>query len=187
MQISTLELLFYQLLNYRNQTDSFTALGPWLQKYLKPECFPDLSELPFQTGSYTRNRIAQESMGYDQSFEALIMYWDQNVETPVHGHPAFSFYYVMSGCFYMENFTQSSANQICLTSKRVLYPGEMLWSIGKPGRYDNFIHKVTCLEKGHTFHIYSEDAKKGKDFSQFLNNSRPTHHPIYKYSNIIAL
>ncbi|NES19652.1 MAG: hypothetical protein F6K41_12155 [Symploca sp. SIO3E6] len=33
-------------------------------------------------------------------------------------------------------------------------------SVEEMGRYDNFIHRVTCLEPGHTFHIYSEDCQQ---------------------------
>lgn len=151
--------LFWQLLSYRDRTVNLAALGPWLQRQIAACSFPDLEQLPFETAAYTRNWIAKEQPGHQQ-FEALVMRWDRQVQTPIHGHPAFSFYYVISGVFEMEIYTPVAGN-LQMQGTRRFCPSDTAWFLGEMGRYDNFIHRVRCLEPGHTFHIYSEDAQKG--------------------------
>ncbi|NEQ54079.1 MAG: hypothetical protein F6K11_28765 [Leptolyngbya sp. SIO3F4] len=160
MQILDLEDLFQQLLRYRDRTSDITSLGPWLQKQIEPCCFPCLNHIPFVADTYTRNWIARESP--EQSgFEALIMRWDQQVKTTIHGHPAFSFYHVISGVFEMELFCRNEQEHLQVKETQTLYPSDTTWCWGESDRYDNFIHRVTCLEAGYTFHIYSDDAQKG--------------------------
>lgn len=165
MQTLDLENLFQQLLRYRDRNTDISSLGPWLQQQITACTFPCPTQIPFVAATYTRNRIAQESME-QEGFEALIMRWDKQVQTSIHGHPAFSFYHVISGVFEMELFS-FKAHKNCLTLEKTqrFYPSDTTWFLGQMGRYDNFIHRVTCLEAGLTFHIYSEDAQKGMSLS----------------------
>lgn len=165
MQTLDLETLFQQLLHYRNQTADFSTLGPWLRDQIKSCAFPELNHLPLAAAAYTRTWIAREAptpkSSLPQQFEALIMRWDNPVKTSIHGHPAFSFYHVISGIFEVELFSLTTAKGLNLETIQRLYPSDTTWFLGQVGRYDNFIHRVTCLEAGFTFHVYSEDAQKG--------------------------
>ena len=159
-----LDALFQQLLYHRDKTADITSLGPWLRQQVTTQPFPDLSHIPFKTSTYTRNHVAREVTHRHHKFEALIMRWDKQVKTSIHGHPAFAFYHVISGLFEMELFSYTRAHGLQLKETRCFRASDTIWFWGQPGRYDNFIHRVTCLESGLTFHIYSEDAQKGTGF-----------------------
>ena len=41
------------------------------------------------------------------------------------------------------------------------------FAIGKPGCFDNHIHRITCLSPtGHSLHVYSDDALRGKVYGE---------------------
>ncbi|PZD71200.1 hypothetical protein C1752_07476 [Acaryochloris thomasi RCC1774] len=168
MPPSNLETLFQQFLHHRDQATDFSSLGPWLQHQITACQFPELNHLAFAASAYTRNPITKEAA--QRGFEALVIRWDQQAVTPIHGHPAFSFYYVISGIFEMEYFTHSAIG-LQYTGSQLFGATDSTWCLGQIGRYDNFIHRVTCLEPGHTFHVYSEDAQKGVSFE-----TRPIAH-----------
>ncbi|NEO83879.1 MAG: hypothetical protein F6J87_06395 [Spirulina sp. SIO3F2] len=159
-QAITAQMLFKQLLVQRDRTADFTGLGPWLQQHITHCTFPDPGHFPWQAAAYTRNRIAQENCCPHPGFEALLIRWDRQAQTHIHGHPAFSFYHVISGVFEMELFTQTAMG-LKQTGNQRFTPSQTTWFVGQTDRYDNFIHRVTCLEPGLTFHVYSDDAQKG--------------------------
>lgn len=154
------QALFAQLLAYRDRAADLAVLGPWLQRQVAHCSFPEPAHFPCPTATYTRNRIAQEDCCPHSSFEALLIRWDRQAQTRIHGHPTFSFYYVVSGVFEMEQFSRTSAG-LTWTGTERFTAGQTTWFVGQAGRYDNFIHRVTCLEPGLTFHVYSDDARKG--------------------------
>lgn len=171
MHIPELVSLFKQTIRYRNSTADMARLGPWLQHQLSKTHFPNLSHLPFEPRAYTRNCIAKEDVSYPQGtlteaataqYEALIMRWDQQVKTSIHGHPKFSFYYVISGLFEIEFFELTVGRKLNLKAVQRRGATEASWFLGQAHCYDNCIHRVTCLRPGFTFHIYSEDARKGR-------------------------
>lgn len=171
--MNTLDLthLFDQLICYRDRTPDGHQLGPWLHQQLAGCCFPNLSHLPFRPASYTRNCIAKERKAAkcldeqhsDTAFEALIMRWDRQVKTAVHGHPKFSFYYVISGVYEIDCFVPSERG-LHMTETKRFHATNTTWFLGRSRRYDNWIHRVRCLEPGCTFHVYSDDAQKGVVF-----------------------
>lgn len=160
MQALAVEDLLHQILQQCNANTDLSTLGPWLQHQITSCTFPHLSQIPFAKATYTRNKIMQTSE-QEHGFEALIMRWDKQVKTSIHGHPAFSFYHVISGVFEMEVFSLKAKDCLELREMRRFHASDTTWFAGQIGRYDNFIHRVTCLEPGLTFHIYSEDAQKG--------------------------
>lgn len=161
------ESLFQQVLEMRDRPEDLVHLGPWLRHQLSTVAFPNLDTLPFYPQSYSRNYIAQEDpMG---GFEALIIRWDKAVNTSIHGHPGFSFYHVLSGRFQMEVFRYSDTGQLHREGDYNFVEGDTIWHLGTMGRFDNFIHRVTSLEPGETFHLYSDDARKGIALDQHLN------------------
>ena len=94
------------------------------------------------------------------------MRWDQKSKTSIHGHPCFSFYYVISGVFEIERFEQTAPGQLHTKAIQQLTSADATWSLGQANRYDNCIHRVTCLRPGLTFHVYSDNALKGNVFSE---------------------
>lgn len=41
------------------------------------------------------------------------------------------------------------------------------FAVGAPGRFDNHLHRITCLsETGHSLHVYSDDALRGVTFTE---------------------
>ena len=167
MQKLDVKCLFQELLDYRDRNADFSNLGPWLQDQAIACSFPDLNQLPFESGTYTRNCMAKENPHEDRGFEALIMRWDKEVKTSIHGHPTFSFYHVITGLFKMEFFTYTVKDGLRLQDTQLFCPSDTTWFLGQTGRYDNFIHRVTCLEAGHTFHIYSDNSQKGISLSNY--------------------
>ncbi|MEM8639855.1 MAG: hypothetical protein AAGG51_13720 [Cyanobacteria bacterium P01_G01_bin.54] len=176
----TLEDLFRELLARRDRDADLPQLGPWLAQQM-PHCvFPALHQLPLQAKAYTRNLIAREQAPTQQAqiqptqiqqrFEALILRWDRQAQTRIHGHPAFSFYHVISGRFAMEYFAQTRHGLQCVDI-RAYQAGGTTWFLGYNDRYDNFIHRVTCLEPGLTFHVYSDNAQKGCCWETMLNQA----------------
>lgn len=180
MQTIDFEQLFEQMICYRAARKDDRQLGPWLQSQLSAGTFPDLHHIPFKADTYTRNCIVKESQVKesqvkesknddssldDACFEALIMRWDEQACTPIHGHPQFSFYHVVSGVFEIEVFDSTLTSGLYIKEVQQFSTADATWFSGRSNRYDNCIHRVTCLEPGFTFHIYSEDAKKGIVYS----------------------
>lgn len=159
MQTLEFESLFQQFLHMRDRHQDLAIMGPWLQDQLKKFSFPDLEQLPFVPCAYTRNYVARETPS--GGFESLIMRWDKAVTTSIHGHPGFSFYHVISGKFRMELFQPSNTGRINLEECHEFVAQDTIWNLGAMGKFDNFIHRITCLEPGSTFHLYSDDALKG--------------------------
>lgn len=184
MQTIDLDRLFQRLLDYRDNIDQNTShntalentasrqlLGLWLQGNLDTGAFPNMDHMPFEPANYTRTCIAKESLITEPSatldyrdFEALVMRWDKQAKTSIHGHPDFSFYYVVSGVFEVETFGTTLTSGLYVKEVQRLQQAEATWSFGEAERYDNCIHRITCLEPGFTFHVYSDDAKKGVVF-----------------------
>ncbi|MEL6813974.1 MAG: hypothetical protein AAFP03_04060 [Cyanobacteria bacterium J06598_3] len=173
-ETTDLSYLFTQFLQYRNcQTPSANPnyLGEWLHAQLRSKPCSPLTELPFEPGTYTRTYIGKDMNTASPNIEAavpvaeaLAMRWDQQAKTSVHGHPQFSFYYVISGIFEIELFDRTAAGDLYTREIQQLLPTESTWFQGEAGRYDNCVHRVTCLEAGLTFHVYSDDALKGVVF-----------------------
>lgn len=161
MHFLDIEDLFQQLLCYRERSMNLNGLGPWLQHRLQGATFPDLDHLPFVAHAYTRTCVARENRRSQPDFEALLMRWDRQAKTTIHGHPEFSFYTVISGLFKMEFFSGFGCDGLEAQGTQLFYPGDVTWHLGQQGRCDNFIHRVTCLEPGCTFHIYSDNAQQG--------------------------
>ena len=41
------------------------------------------------------------------------------------------------------------------------------FAVGAPGRFDNHIHRITCLsDTGHSLHVYSDDALRGEVYRE---------------------
>lgn len=171
------ESLFSQFIYFRDSQSGVAhldELGLWLQRQLSCATFPSLDHLPFKSGNYTRTYISKEPSNeltetsaetiFKAMFEALVMRWDQQSKTSIHGHPKFSFYHVINGMFEIELFDKTATGQLYTKEIQQLRPADSTWFLGDSCCYDNCIHRVTCLEPGLTFHVYSDDALKGTVF-----------------------
>ncbi|MBL8995139.1 MAG: hypothetical protein JNM63_17460 [Spirochaetia bacterium] len=146
-------------------------INAWLSRTDLPAIFPKeiLSGLNGHP-TYLRNSLGR-SEG-KKPFEALLIYWTKGARTNIHGHPDFAFYRVLRGRFRMHLYETIPGNAEHLVREKEvveLSEGQSRFSMGAPGRFDNFIHLIECLEPGFTFHFYSDDAQKGESFSLVRN------------------
>ena len=54
-----------------------------------------------------------------------------------------------------------------LTESAVVEGPCAFFAVGAPGRFDNHIHRITCLsDTGHSLHVYSDDALRGEVYRE---------------------
>ena len=112
----------------------------------------------FSPDSYVRNYLGRDPEAH---WEALVMSWQKGNRTAIHAHPQFAGYTFAHGEFLIEIF-EPVPEGIRLKQEYVIKDIRGFYAIGDPGRFDNHIHRITCLsETGHSLHIYSDDALKG--------------------------
>lgn len=117
----------------------------------------------FSDTTYVRNYIGRDPATH---WEAIVMCWKKGNRTAIHSHPQFAGYTFADGEFLVEVF-EPSENGIKLTYKTVVNDILGLYAIGEPGKFDNHIHRITCLsDTAHSLHVYSDDALKGKKFDE---------------------
>lgn len=113
----------------------------------------------YSSESYVRTYLGRsETAGW----EALSMSWRQGNRTRIHAHPQFAGYCFAEGTFRLEVFEADSSGGAHCVSERIVEAPESFFAIGAPGRFDNHIHRITCLSAtGHSLHVYSDDALRG--------------------------
>lgn len=95
-------------------------------------------------------------------WEALVMSWKRGNATTIHGHPAFAGYHFADGVFRVEIFEPAGDGRARCIDERIIDRPTCLFAVGEPGRFDNHLHRITCLsETGHSLHVYSDDALQG--------------------------
>lgn len=117
----------------------------------------------FSAESYVRNYIGRDQ---ETQWEALVMNWQKGNRTTIHSHPQFAGYTFAEGEFRVEIFKPAGPG---IRLQKILHITEPcgLYAIGKAGRFDNHIHRITCLsEKAHSLHVYSDDALKGQVYQE---------------------
>ncbi len=116
----------------------------------------NLENLPTEQYSYTRNIIIN-----NKSCWLGLLNWDKNATTPIHGHPDFSFMYVIRGRLNYKNFAKDPFLEL---KNSALNEGEYLYNKGIKGKMDNYIHQISTQEKSLSLHFYSDDPNKGERF-----------------------
>ncbi len=120
-----------------------------------------LHKLPRHT-KYSRHVI-----GTENTWMGFICRWEPGTCSPIHGHPSFAYYQVLQGEFSMDLYETSEQGLAKRTATTSLSDGHCIWQHGKPGCYDNFVHKVSTPDTGgFTLHLFSEDPSLGKHFSE---------------------
>ena len=98
-------------------------------------------------------------------WEAIVMSWKAGNRTSIHAHPHFAGYYFADGEFQVEIFEQAGPTALKLANVVRVNGQEGFAAIGHPGRFDNHIHRITCLSAtAHSLHVYSDDALRGMTF-----------------------
>lgn len=109
--------------------------------------------------TYVRNYVGRDAA---TGIEALVMSWSRGNVTSVHGHPQLACYCFADGDFLVETFEPVGGDLVRPSGCRRVAGGCGFYAVGLPGRFDNHIHRITCLsERGHSLHVYSDDALKG--------------------------
>ena len=139
-----------------------TAIGHYVMEWLGGhplDGFDDYSDT-----SYLRTCIGRCPRTH---WEALVMTWKKGNTTAIHGHPRFAGYHFADGTFQVELLKRWPKAR-CGGSARSSSTGRSPCSLsGEEDRFDNHIHRITCLsEKGHTLHVYSDDARRGEVFTE---------------------
>lgn len=113
--------------------------------------------------TYTRCYIGKDNAS---GWEAIVMCWERGDQTSIHGHPDFASYTFLQGEMLVETYALTSGSNVIKKAEYLHHQGDSLFAIGKPNKFDNYIHRLTCLSpSAYSLHIYSDDAGKGKKFS----------------------
>ena len=118
-----------------------------------------------QSATYKRTVLGIEKTLQASGFEALLLHWKKGAKTPIHGHPHFAYYNILSGTCRMTFYKKTSNGNLKETSTGLLRADDFIYSqaINK-NTYENLIHSVECLEESFSLHLYSDNALKGKVF-----------------------
>ncbi len=113
-------------------------------------------DFPVMKQSYTRTTLLREKTG----FEIVIARWDKGASTPIHGHPRYSFLYLIEGEL-SERFFIRDNKKLMQVSTLKYRAGDYSYHNGNPDTFDNAIHKITAIQSSLSLHVYSDDALKG--------------------------
>ena len=87
--------------------------------------------------------------------------------TSIHAHPQFAGYLFADGRFRLEIFEPAGGGTARPVQSAEVEAPCAFFAIGKPGCFDNHIHRITCLRPtGHSLHVYSDDALRGKVYGE---------------------
>lgn len=103
-------------------------------------------------------------IGIRDGWTGIICRWQRGSLSPIHGHPAFTFYHVIGGLFAMDIYQRTVGKRVKPEDHRLLAAGDSFWENGKEGQYDNLIHRVWAKSGGFTLHLFSDDPAKGECF-----------------------
>ena len=89
--------------------------------------------------------------------------WSKGARSSIHGHPLFTFYYVIDGKLKIDNYRRNERG-VSLNSSTFLGQSEYFFFIGEPGRFDNNIHQVQAIEETLSVHISSDTSANSEVF-----------------------
>lgn len=158
------ETFFARLMDIVRHQPIDQALGQLIQSYvtdwLASHTLEDFATT--STTSYVRNYLGRCP---ETHWEAILMSWQQGNTTAIHSHPQFAGYFFADGVFEVEIFEPVGAHKARLTKRVRVNEPAAFFAIGDAERFDNHIHRITCLsDRGHSLHVYSDDALQGKTY-----------------------
>ena len=117
----------------------------------------------FSDETYMRNYIGRDT---ESGWEAIVMSWKKGNRTAIHAHPQFAGYTFADGEFLIEVF-EPFKEGIRLVQEMTISDIHGLYAIGEAGKFNNHIHRITCLsDTAHSLHVYSDDALKGEKLDE---------------------
>lgn len=114
--------------------------------------------------SYLRTYLGRDAT---TGWEAIMMSWREGNTTSIHAHPQYAGYNFADGRFRLEIFEPAADGKARRVKDITLTAPCAFHAIGPAGSFENHIHRITCLSPtGHSLHVYSDDAKKGKVYTE---------------------
>lgn len=157
--------VFNALMRGKELCDCCTSQTETLLKSISTDIESAYTKCEGQLDDLERHpEYSRHVIGTDGDWTALICRWEAGASSSVHGHPAFTFYYVLQGKFIMDLYKSKDGKSATLNDSRQLNRGDTLWDYGQEGRYDNLIHRVAAREHGYTLQLFSEDPALGQVF-----------------------
>ncbi|MDR1792876.1 MAG: hypothetical protein LBR36_05495 [Bacteroidales bacterium] len=119
--------------------------------------------MQFYDDRYGRNYLGKDEKS---AWEAILMTWKRGICSTIHGHPQYAGYTHVSGEILLEVFEEKDGG-IKKVLEHVMQPGESFFAVSDKNDFKNHIHRLTGLTDARTLHIYSDDARKGHNFSDY--------------------
>lgn len=156
------EAFFTRLLGIATAEQPGDELGRKIQAYV----LNWLAEHPLTPfGDYSDTAYRRTYLGRcpETGWEAIVMSWKAGNRTSIHAHPQFAGYHFADGRFRLEIFEPAGNGAVRLKETLDVEAPYAFFAIGAPGRFDNHIHRITCISgTGHSLHVYSDDALRGE-------------------------
>ncbi len=150
----------------RNGVDGQTgeSLRSYVMDWLGKHPLQDFNE--YSDTKYIRSYIGRCP---ETHWETIVMSWKRGNTTTIHGHPQFAAYNFADGVFRLEIFEKvSETGARKIKTVEIDRPGGF-FALGDSEDFDNHIHRITCLsDTGHSLHVYSDDALKGKVYTEIV-------------------
>ena len=140
------------------------ALGERIQGYVLGwlEGHPLTEFDDYSATAYRRTYLGRSP---ETGWEAIVMSWQEGNRTSIHAHPQFAGYHFADGRFRLEIFEPAGGGTARPVQSAEVEAPCAFFAIGKPGCFDNHIHRITCLSAtAHSLHVYSDDALRGMTF-----------------------
>lgn len=113
---------------------------------------------PLDASTYSRHILSKKEGAW-----LMLIHWDKDVSTTIHGHPERSFVYVVDGLMDIESFEIDPLKSL---KKQEVYPGQYFQHDGKVDRFDNSVHRIHTKQQSLSLHFYSDDPTKGKVYTE---------------------
>ena len=155
-------------------TDEFESVGE-IHEILKNKDYDEIVQhinilkeeikkidFPHNKSTYSRHILSKKD-----GYWLLLIEWDKDVSTCIHGHPEQSFIYLLEGALEVKNF---ETEPLVLTDKEPLHEDEYIYhdeeNDHSNGEFDNGVHQIHSKTRSLSLHFYSGNPSKGVVFDQ---------------------
>jgi len=153
-------------------TDEFESVGE-IHEILKSKQYDDILphiknlkkdikkiNFPHNQSTYSRHILSKKD-----GYWLLLIEWDKDVSTSIHGHPQQSFVYLIKGSLEVKSFEK---DPLVITNTKPLHEDEFLYhdQSNDNDAFDNCVHQIKSKTKSLSLHFYSGDPSKGIIFDQ---------------------
>ena len=133
--------------NYDNIFEQIALLKEEIKDY----------DFPLDASTYSRHILSKKDGCW-----LLLIHWDKDVSTSIHGHPKRAFVSALEGLLEIESF---DVDPLISLNKNIMQPGEYFDSDGLVDRFDNAVHRVHAKQQSLSLHFYSDDPTKGTTYT----------------------